>query len=677
MASKSPATTLNVAFCGHSSSGKTTLVESLLFKGGAIPRKGSVDDGTTVTDYDAEEKDRKHSIDLTCAHFETKGHQITLVDTPGYGDFIGQVYSAVPAVECMVVVVDADEGVRPNTRKVWQIAETLNLPCMVVINRLDREQAKQDEILKQVQEQLSPKCIPLNLPDGSGPAFSTVEVTLGNPAASDGAKTTAANLLETVVESNDALMERYLEGEELPDEEVRAQLKAAVATRSVFPVLHASAEKDIGVPELIDAILQCAPPASNALGRTVHAPATPEETFALKTGLEDPFCAHVFRVVSDPYVGKLSFLRIFSGSLSHNGQFLNPHTGKQEKVGKLVVVQGKEQEPVESAGAGQIVALLKLEGLKAYDTLTSDKPVILDPPALPTPMYSRAVEPKSKADEKKFAEAIPKIIDEDVTVQAKRDRRTHEMVVSGISQLHLSTLWDRLKSRYGVEVLTKEPKTPYLETITAKGDDHYRHKKQTGGAGEFAEVWLRVEPKERGEGIEFVSSVFGGAISASYVSSCEKGIRAVLDRGVIAGCPVVDVKVDVYDGKEHPVDSKDVAFQKAGREAFKLAIKQAKPVLLEPIVNLEVSFPVENMGDIQGDLNRRRARVVGMDSIGGFQALKAQVPLAEIADYASSLGSMTGGQGSYGIEMSHYENVPSNIQQKVCEAAKAELEKDD
>jgi elongation factor G len=677
MASKSSATTRNVAFCGHSNSGKTTLVESLLFTGGAIPRKGSADEGTTVTDYDAEEKERKHSIDLACAYFETEGQLVNVLDTPGYGDFIGQVYSAVPAVECVVVVVDADEGVRPNTRKVWEIAEAMKLPCIVVINRLDRDQAKPEEALKQVQEQLSAKCIPLNLPDGAGPGFSAVEVTLGNKAGSDDAKATAANLLETVVESNDALMERYLEGEELSDEEVQAQLKDALANRAVFPVLHTSAEKDIGVPELMDAILECAPSGAQAIGRMVHAPDTPKETFPLKTGLDDPFCAQVFRVVSDPYVGKLSFLRIFSGSLSHNEPFLNPQTGRQEKVGKLVRVQGKEQESVETAGAGQIVALLKLEGLKAYDILTFDKPLVLDPPALPTPMYSRAVEPKAKADEKKFAEAIPKIIDEDVMVQAKRDRRTHEMVVSGISQLHLSTLWDRLKSRYGVEVTTKEPKTPYLETVTAQGDDHYRHKKQTGGAGEFAEVWLRVEPRERGEGVEFVSSVFGGAISASYVSSVEKGIRAVLDRGVIAGCPVVDVKVDVYDGKEHPVDSKDVAFQKAGREAFKRAVKQAKPVLLEPIVDLEVSFPVENMGDIQGDLNRRRARVIGMDSVGEFQTLKAQVPLAEIADYASSLGSVTGGQGSYGIEMSHYENVPSNIQQKVCDAAKADLEKDE
>jgi len=424
-------------------------------------------------------------------------------------------------------------------------------------------------------------------------------------------------------------------------------------------------------------LVEYAPPASHSLGRTIHPPGKPDVVSPLKTTAEDPLCAFVFRVVSDPYVGKLSFARVFAGSLAQNNPFSNPRTGKQEKVGKMVRMQGKEQEPLTSAAAGDIVALLKVESLKTFDTVTTDNQWVIDPPKLPTPMFSRAVEPKAKADEKKFAEAIAKVVDEDVMVKAVRDSRTHEMVVSGISQLHLLILWERLKLRYGVEVSTKEPKTPYLETITAKGDDHYRHKKQTGGAGEFAEVWLRVEPLERGKGIEFVNSVFGGAIGANYVASAEKGIRTVIERGVIAGCPVVDLQVDIYDGKEHPVDSKDIAFQKAGREAFKLAMKQAKPVLLEPIVNLEVSFPVECMGDIQGDLNRRRARVVGADSMGNFQALKAQVPLAEIADYASGLGSMTGGQGSYTIEMSHYEIVPSNIQQKVCDAARGELEKEE
>lgn len=677
MASRSPAAIRNVAVCGHSSCGKTTLVESTLFKTSAISRKGRIEDGTTVSDFDPQEKAHRHSVDLSCAYFESKGVAVTLIDTPGYRDFVGQVYCAAMVVEHMLVVVDADEGVRPNTRKVWEIAESLKLPCFIVVNRVDREQAKLESTLAQIQEQLGPRCLPITLPIGTGPAFKGVESLLGNKSLSPEGKEAASRLLDTVVESNDALMERYLGGETLPDAEIKEQLKQAVAAREVFPVLYTSGDKDIGVAELIDAIVEYAPSASNSLSRTVHVNGNGTERHPLKTGAEDPLCALVFRVVSDPYVGKLSYVRIFSGSLAHNGLFMHPHTSKPDKVGKLVKLQGKDQTPVEVASAGEIVALVKIDGLKTFETLTPDRHFVMDPPRLPTPMFGRAVEPKSKADEKKFAESIPKIVDEDVMVQARRDNRTHEMVLSGVSQLHLGTLWERLKTRYGVEVVVKEPKTPYLETISAKGDDHYRHKKQSGGAGEFAEVWLRVEPVERGKGVEFVNSVFGGAISASYVASAEKGIRAVLERGVIAGYPVVDIRVDIYDGKDHPVDSKDVAFQKAGREAFKLAVKQAKPVLLEPIVTLEVTFPTDCMGDIQGDLNRRRARVVGADSSGTFQTLKAHVPLAEIADYASSLGSMTGGQGTYGIEMSHYEVVPGSIQQRICDAARAEMEREE
>jgi len=430
------------------------------------------------------------------------------------------------------------------------------------------------------------------------------------------------------------------------------------------------------VVDILTVLVKYAPPASTDLGRKATAPGS-EKAVPVPFGRDAPLCAYVFRVVSDPYVGKLTYLRFFSGSLAQNGQFLNPHTGKLEKVGKLIRSQGKDQVPIESAGAGEIAALLKIESLKAFDVVTTaDHRLVMVPPKLPTPMFSRAVEPKTKTDEKKFSEALTKVTEEDVSVVAKRDVRTHEMVVSGMSQLHLQIVWARLKSRFNVEVITKEPKTPYLETITVRGDDHYRHKKQSGGAGEFAEVWMKVEPLERGKGYEFANEVVGGAIGASYVASAEKGVKAVIEKGVIAGYPVVDIRVVVYDGKEHPVDSKDIAFQKAGREAFKLAVKQAKPVLLEPIVNLEVAFPSEVMGDITGDLNRRRARVVGMDSVGSFQTIKAHVPLAEISEYASALGSMSGGQGTYGIEMSHYEVVPSMIQQRIVEAAKAELEKD-
>ena len=677
MAAVPPESLRNVAVCGHSTCGKTTLVESLLVVSGAIPRHGDIGEGTTVCDFDGEEKECQHSIDASCAHLTHDGVEVNLIDTPGYRDFIGQVYCALEAVECVLLVVDADDGVRPNTRKMWELAEESNLPCLLVINRCDREHAKVDEILGQIQTQLSPKAVPLTYPNAVGGSFESVAFTLGNDDASGKAKEIGQALIETIVESKDELMERYLSGEPLSPEELRAQFHLAVAAREVFPILFTSATTDVGVKELLDTLVAYAPAASESVGRKLRDLSADEDAPLLDAPLaaDDPFCAVVFKVVADPYVGKLTYLRVLSGALEHNGHFLNPQSGKSDKVGKMIRLQGKEQVAVESVTAGDIVCLVKLEGLETFDVLTSDKRYEWVGAPLPTPMFSRAVTPKSKTDEKKFAEAIHKIVGEDVMIRGVRDNRTGELVVSGTSQLHLQVLWNRLKGRYGVEVETKEPKTPYLETVTVKGEDHYRHKKQSGGSGEFAEVWLRVEPRERGEGVQFKRSVFGGAISESYIGSAEKGVRACLEHGVIAGCPVVDVCVDIFDGKEHPVDSKDIAFQKAGREAFKLAVSQAKPVLLEPIVNLEVHFPSENMGDIQGDLNRRRGRVVGVEATGDFQTLKGQAPLAELGDYASSLGSVTGGQGFYSIEMSHYEAVPSNVQQKVVEAAKADLAK--
>jgi len=671
MASRSPASIRNVAFAGHSSCGKTTLVESLLFKGGAISRKGRVEDGTTVSDHDAQEKSRKHSIDLSSSHVEFKGTTINFLDTPGYRDFVGHVYCASTAVECMVVVVDADEGVRPNTRKAWQIAEERRLPCFVVLNRMDREQAKVDEVLAQISEQLSPKCVPIEVPKGQGSSFGGVERILGNKSPSEEGKEAQGRLIEAVVESNDALMERYLGGETISDEEVTEQLKQSIASRVLFPVLFASGEKDISTDVLLETLAQFAPPATNALGRTVHPAGKVEEKIPLKTGVEDPFCAFVFKVASDPYVGKLSFIRIFSGSLVHNGTFTNPHTGKQEKAGKIVRLQGKEQEQVETAAAGDIVALLKVEGLKAFDTLTTDKHLVYDPPVLPTPMFSRAVEPKSKADEKKFAEAIPKVIDDDVMIRAHRDSRTHEMVLSGISQLHLLILWDRLKTRYGVEVITKEPKTPYLETITGKGDDHYRHKKQTGGAGQFAEVWMRLEPKARNTGVEFSQSLSGQNVDRVYVPSVEKGVMSACMEGILAGYRVVDLKVDFYDGKMHPVDSNDISFQIAGKEAFKEAFANARPGLLEPIYNLEIKIPEDALGKVIGDLSSRRGKILGMDTDGSFQVVKAQVPAMELYHYATTVRSLTGGRGIHTEEFSHYEEMPRDLEQKVIAESKS------
>lgn len=660
----------NVVFVGHSKSGKTTLLETILARTGAIPRAGSVDDGSSILDFDEQERERKHTIDPTLGFFSKDGVHVNTIDTSGFRDFVGNVFGPLRAVEGVVFLVDADEGVRPFTRKLWNYVENEGLPRLVVISRADREAADFSRVLEEVRE-LSSKCVPLTVPVGVGTSLSGVEYTFGEKkGSSELAEAHAGDFMESVVESDEELLEKYLGDEEISAARLQKQIAGAVRDLALFPVLCTSVNKEAGLDELVDAIINYLPPSGESLGR--KAVTADDEEIDLPIGTDQPLLAYVFRTISDPFVGKLSVVRVFAGEVAQNGHFANPSTGKAEKLSKITRLQGKEQVAVETIGAGDIVALLKVEILKTFDSVcATDRILKLGAPNPPTPMYGRAMEPKTRTDEKKFSEALTKVTDEDPGVTAGRDSRTKEMVVSASSQLHLQVIVNRLKSRFNVEVNVKEPKIPYLETITGTGDHRYRHKKQTGGAGEFAEVALRLEPVERGTGLETASEVFGGAISESYVQSSLKGVRAIMEEGVIAGYPMVDVKVIVYDGKEHPVDSKDVAFQKAGREAFKAAVESAKPVLLEPIVNLEVTFPIVAAGDINGDLNRRRARVQGMDTEGDFQILKAQVPLAELTDYSNALGAMTGGQGSYELEISHYEMTPGNVQQKIIAEAKA------
>ena len=668
----SPDTIRNVVFVGQSGGGKTTILEKILSKTGAVARPGSVAERSSVLDFDGLERERQHSIDPSLCFFAKDGIHVNMIDTPGYRDFVGNVFGPLRSVEAAFFVVDADEGVGPHTRKLWGLADRLGVPRFVIINRLDREHATFDDTLEQLQK-LDSKCVPLTVPVEVGPSISGIERTFGpNQGSSELAEAHANSFLEAVVETNEELLEKYLGGEEISGEELDGQLATAVGELGIFPVLASAAEKDIGIDDILDTLVKYVPQTKPVVASVGEA----EETVAIDSN--GPLCGYVVRNVSDPFVGKLTWVRMYSGSLPTNGQFVNPRTGKTEKIGKIVRLQGGEQTALDEIVAGDIAVFLKVEALKAFDTIvSSDRRFELSAPRLPTPMYGRALAPRTRTDEKKFSEALSKVTEEDPSVVAERDNRTNEMVVSGMSQLHLQMIITRLKDRYNVEVDAKEPKIPYLETITANGDAQYRHKKQTGGAGEFAEVWMRIEPLERGQQYEFVNKVVGGSISAGYVSSAEKGVKAVMVQGVIAGYPVVDVKVTVYDGKEHPVDSKDVAFQKAGREAFKLAVEKAKPVLLEPVVNLEVTFQSDVVGDITGDLNRRRARVQGMDAEGEFQTLKALVPLAELNDYSNSLGAMSGGQGTYEIEMSHYEVAPGNVQQKVVEDSKATAHKKD
>ncbi len=662
----------DVALVGHGASGKTTLVEAMLFKAKAIPRRGSVADGTTVSDFDVEEKESKHSIDAAIVHLHWKGREINLIDTPGYPDFIGEAIAALASVDAALVAVDAAAGVKVNTRRVWQAAGEQRLPRAIVVTRADAEHARWQERLAELREHFGEKAIPLVVPKGGqvGLKFAGVEPVFPlAPNASEEAKDAYKRAVEAAVELDDELMTRYLEGEEIRPDELQRALKKAFREGAFYPVLLVAAEKDLGVEELLGTIADLFPDPTER-----KIPATDADTGApVEVTADKPFTGRVFKVVYDPFVGKLSYIRVYSGSLPQNASVLSSSARAAVKIAHFYRVQGKEQQEISEAVAGDLIAVSKIDEFHAGDTLTTgDFRVKFAPIEFPTPMVSLAVEPKARTDEAKISQALAKLLESDPTVKMTRNPQTRELVVTGMSNLQLETLLARLKRRYQVEVTTRVPKVPYLETITAKGDAKYRHKKQTGGAGQFAEVWMRIEPLPRGGGFEFASEVVGGAISSGFIPSIEKGVRHVMEQGVLAGFPVVDVKAVVYDGKEHPVDSKDIAFQIAGRGAFREAVKQAKPVLLEPIMDVEITVPQEYTGTIMGDLNGRRGRIMMTDSAGSYSIIKAKVPLAEMLTYSSELRSITGGEGTYTMAHSHYDPVPSNLAQQVIAQYKRE-----
>jgi elongation factor G len=667
----------NIALVGHGAAGKTTLAEAMLWKAKAIPKKGSVNDGTTVSDFDPEEKERKHSIDAAFLHCTWKGKEVNLIDAPGYPDFVGEAAAAIGSVGAVLVAVDATAGVKVNTRKVWELSEMRKLPRAIVITRADMEHAKWEERLADIKANFGEKCTPIVFPKKHevGSKLAGVDSLFPLAAGADAEEEALAKrLVEVAVEGDEALMMRYLEGETIPHEEVKKALHQAFRACSIFPVFVTSAEKDVGVSELLDLIVDLFPYA----GERTYAAVDADSGEPVETSAGKPFTGQVVKVVFDPFLGKISYVRVYSGTLATGASILTPKTKNAIKAAHIYKVQGKEQKEVPEAIAGDTVAFQKIEDLHPGDTIfTADYRVKYPPFDYPTPMVALAVEPKARNDEAKLAPALAKLVEADPTVKQNRDAQTHQLVVSGMSELHLNVLFSRLKRRYQVEVTTKVPKVPYLETITAKGDAKYRHKKQTGGAGQFAEVWLRIEPQARGQGFEFESEVVGGAISQSFIPSIEKGVKYMMDRGVIAGYPVVDVKAVVYDGKEHPVDSKDIAFQIAGRMAFREAVKQARPVLIEPIVDAEITVPADYVGTIMSDLPSRRGRVTTQDQAGNYAIVKAKVPLAEMQTYSSTLRSMTQGEGSYTMAPSHYDVVPSNIAQQVIAQFKDDAKHDE
>jgi elongation factor G len=668
----------NVALAGHGASGKTSLADALLYLAGATTRRGSVDEGTSALDFDDEEKRRHFTIDCHLGHLTWNGKQVHLIDSPGYPDFIGNALSALAAVENVVLAVSGPAGIEVNTRRLFNEAKRQNLGRFIVITKMDADNVDYRADLEAIRETFGTQCVPFNVPLGQRATFQGVVDVLQShdqdpPECPIPPSEAYQMLVEQIVESDEQLMMRYLEGEEVGVEELRKAAHDAIAAGKLVPVLCVCTRKELGLRELLDLITNCglSPADVHRFGVRGEGDAPEEEILPTEDGT---LVAQVFKTTNDQFMGKLSFLRILSGRLTPETTLVNLRSGKTAKAGHIYVLQGKQQEEVSEAIAGDIVAIAKFDDLHVSDTVsnvggnTTIPQLRVRPIRFPTPMVPRAVQPKAREDEAKISAGLAKIADEDPTFSVRRDAQTHELVISGMSDLHLDVIQQRLKNRYKLEMTTHIPHVPYLETITAPAEGDHRHKKQTGGRGQFAEVHLRIRPLERGKGFNFVDAVKGGVIPNQYIPAVEKGVREQMEKGVISGNQVVDVEVEVYFGKDHPVDSSEQAFKTAAANAFRKCFEKASPVLLEPIVAVEVTVPSANFGDITADMSTRRGHITGMEALpGGLQVIQAVVPLAEMLSYATNLKSMTAGQGSFTMELKGYEPVPPNIQQQIVE----------
>jgi len=657
----------NIILLGHGGSGKTSLAEAILHKTGATNRLGSVDDKSSVCDYLDEEKQHQHSIQSAVIHTEHAGKLLNIIDTPGYPDFIGPAIKAISAAEAAVVVISAAAGIETNTRKLFKLAAQAGIPCIIVINKIDAENIHLPELIKSVRETFGSQCHCANLPAaGNALVIDCIENETGDSPLDDVAAA-HTELIESVIEANDELMESYLGGEEITADKIASVFVEALKTGTLIPIVFTNARKEIGISELLDIIAKYTPSPAQAKAPQLKAGDSVTE---LKADAAGPLAGLVFRISFDPRSNmKYSSIRIFSGTITSDTNLLRNDKKKGIRPGHILKSQGVENKEIDAGIAGDIITLAKVEELKIGDVIHDGKVAgKFETQPVPEPMFSLALEPAARGDEQKISIALDKLCEEDPCFKVARDHQTKELVASGLGDLHLRVTLEKMEKRFKLSVNTKEPKIPYRETITAKAEGHYRHKKQTGGAGQFGEVYLRVEPAERNSDppLEFSWDIFGASIPRQFEPAVLKGINEVMQTGVVAGFPLQDIHVSVYDGKSHPVDSKEVAFRAAGKEAFIDGVKNAKPVLLEPIVNMEVTVPSENMGDITGDLASKRGRIVGQDMLAGNMiVIKAQVPLAEVKQYNSQLKSVTGGRGSYSMTLSHYEPVPSNVQQQI------------
>jgi elongation factor G len=703
----------DIALVGHRAAGKTSLADALLFDAHAVDRLGSVDDGTSVADADDEEHRHHFSIDTHVLHADHAGKHLNILDAPGSPDFIGAALEALSAVETAVVVVSAVNGVEANTRRMFQEATNQGLSRVIVLNKLDAEGIDLPTLVESVRAAFGKNCVLFNVPDRTGPGMKEVYCLLDPrahipPGVPVDVAAARSQLIEAVVESDEALLEKYLTEGEVTVAELDADITRAMDAGTLIPIFCCSAKKDKGVRDLLDALcrygLSPAFARKRLEGLQVGANGAAHQ---LEPTEQEEFVGQVFKVVNDKFVGHLSFVRVIAGKLQHNHNVVNLRNGQTLRVGHLLEVQGKATSQVHDAGPGDIVAVAKVEGLEIGDTIayTAHAPK-LPAPHFPTPMFGLAVEPKNRGDEQKISVGLHKLAEEDPTVRVTHDPQTHELVITGVSQLHLEIIRERLKARFGVEVVTKEPKIPYRETIQAEGAGDHRHKKQTGGRGQFAEVHLRVYPLSReiktqqqceeefanktrfekmrschydpAANFAFVDHIVGGTIPNNFIPAVEKGCKEVLERGALAGYRIQDIAVEVHFGKYHDVDSSEAAFKTAARQAFKKAFLSARPALLEPIVKLEITVPGKYTGAVLGDLPTKRAHVENQDSLpGDVTVIYARAPLAEVARYAAQLGGLTQGQGSYAMELSHYEMVPANVQQQIVARSKVAADEDE
>ena len=671
----------NVAVVGHGGSGKTTLVETLLHAVGATSRLGKVDDGTSILDTDPEETKRHISINVALAHLEHDGVKINLIDTPGFADFAGDQRAGMHVSDAALVVVDGSAGVQVGTQLVWQELDREHEPRVVVVARLDRENADFDAVLAQLRAAYGIRVVALHVPVGAHQGLeATIDLLHGqllkgpkDPVAEmpetekERVGDYRRQLVEAIVETNDDLMTRYLEGTEIPYEELRDALHTAVREGNVLPVIATSASRKVGFAALLETIVDMLPSpveVGAAIGKT---PAGDE--IARKVSHDEKLSAFVFKTIADPFVGKLSYVRVMSGVLHANGPVFDATAGEQERVGQIFFIRGKEQEVTDAVGAGDVCAIPKLAASRTGSTLCDrDAPILYPPVAFPAPAFGVAIEPTSKQDLDKLSTALHKLIEEDPTLHTRREDATHETILSGVGESAVDVAVHKLKDKFGVSVQTKTPRVPYRESIRAKASAQGRYKRQTGGHGQFGDCWVAIEPLVPGSGVEFATKVVGGSVPRNFWPAVEKGIREAAERGVIAGYPLSDFRATLYDGSFHTVDSSEMSFKIAGSLALQSAVKEAQPFLLEPVMDLEVLVPEDNMGDVLSDLNSRRGRVLGMDDAGagaGIRRIRAHVPMSETFRYATDLRSMTAGRGTFTSTLLGYEECPAHIAQKV------------